>query len=142
MKVEKNIAAADALMAVFGMKRVTKPRPEMPTEHAEQRVMVAWMEARGWLVTATAAGVDMGPTQRNRWAQAGGKRGVPDLLSFTPVRGFYGVAVEMKRCKGGTVSPEQKRWISWLTACGWLAIVARGADDGIRQIEAALKETT
>ena len=56
------------------------------------------------------------------------------------VGGFVGIAIEMKRTRGGTLSPEQKRWRGWLTARGWLAIVAKGADDGLRQIDEALKE--
>jgi len=63
-------------------------------------------------------------------------RGVPDLLIFDPppLREAVGVALELKREKGGSVSPEQQRWLQELNARGWVAIVARGAADALRQL--------
>jgi hypothetical protein len=39
----------------------------------------------------------------------------------------------MKRTKGGSVSPEQKDWISYLASIGDFVIVAKGFDDAQRQ---------
>jgi hypothetical protein len=107
------------------------------TEAQEQTAMVAYLRNRGWLCTATANGAAMSPRARTAFARSGGSRGVPDLLVFEAVAGYFGLAIEMKRTRGGAERPEQRRWRSALTARGWLAIIAKGADDGIQQIEAA-----
>jgi hypothetical protein len=55
--------------------------------------------------------------------------GVPDL--FVPAWSLW---VEMKREKGGTVSPAQKDWIGYLESIGHQVIVGRGFDDAKAQI--------
>ena len=42
--------------------------------------------------------------------------------------------VEMKRTKGGSISPEQKDVIKQLESVGYWVIVGKGADDAKRQI--------
>ena len=49
------------------------------------------------------------------------------------------VAIEMKRKKGGRLSPEQKQWLEWLESAGIEVFVAKGADEAIRWIEERLK---
>jgi hypothetical protein len=51
---------------------------------------------------------------------------------------YHGLYIEMKRSKGGTVSPEQKVWISLLKQQGYEAIVCRGADEAKQAIESYL----
>lgn len=112
----------------------------MRTEAQEQVELAAWLRARGWLFTATANGAATSQAQRVQQARGGLKRGVPDLLVFDGPKGYAGVAIELKRARGGTVRPEQARWLAELRQRGWLAIVARGAADAIRQIEEAEDE--
>jgi hypothetical protein len=107
------------------------------SEAQEQARLVAYLRGRGWLFTATANGVGTSPVQRSRMAALGVQRGVPDVLVFERCQGSLGIAIELKRASGGTVSPEQRRWVEWLTARGWLAFVARGADEAIARIEEA-----
>lgn len=56
----------------------------------------------------------------------GVKKGVPDL--FLPVaRGrWHGMYIEMKRTKGGTISPEQKEFIEFATQQGYRAVICKG----------------
>jgi hypothetical protein len=117
-------------------------KPTTKSEHWEQIQMVKWLTdyPRKYLVTATANGVVTSPQQRSKLAASGVSRGVPDLLSFTPVGKYVGIAIEMKKATGGRASPEQKKWINDLKECGWLAIIAKGYQDGIKQITEALKE--
>ena len=117
-----------------------KKAAKVPTEATEQARLVEAFRSRGWLVMATANGVPMSDRARTQFSRSGGSRGTPDLFVFEAVGGFVGIAIEMKRARGSKTSPEQKRWMGWLTARGWLAIVAKGADDGLRQIDEALKE--
>lgn len=134
--------AREARAYLDGLKTLEKGKKPakasiVATEAQEQTAMVAYLRSRGWLCTATANGAAMAPRARTAFARSGGSRGVPDLLVFEPVAGYCGLAIEMKRTRGGAERPEQRRWRSALTARGWLAILAKGADDGIQQIEAA-----
>lgn len=70
--------------------------------------------------------------QRHR--RTGVKSGVPDVLIFTRppmVPQARGVAIELKRRKGGKTSPEQFVWQQRLTDDGWLVSVCLGADEAI-----------
>jgi hypothetical protein len=64
----------------------------------------------------------------------GVKSGVPDVFIFRPVKGALGVAVELKRRKGGVVSDDQKKWLKTLSDFGWITFVAHGSDAGIKFI--------
>lgn len=59
----------------------------------------------------------------------GVQAGVPDL--FVPAWLLW---IEMKREKGGTLSPAQNDWISYLDDCGYQCIVGQGFEDARRQI--------
>jgi hypothetical protein len=56
--------------------------------------------------------------------------GVLDL--FIPAWKLW---VEMKRQKGGSVSAEQKDWISYLESVGYTTLVCKGAEDAKKKIE-------
>lgn len=58
-------------------------------------------------------------------------KGIPDL--FIPAWGLW---VEMKRTKGGSLSPEQKDWMAYLESVGYRAIVCKGAEDAKAKISA------
>jgi hypothetical protein len=69
-----------------------------------------------------------------RMVAAGLSKGFPDLLIFDApplAPEFVGVAVEMKRADGGTVSPEQQDWHVALAARGWKVKVCAGAVDAL-----------
>ena len=65
----------------------------------------------------------------------GCKRGVPDILLLHASKGFHGLAIELKKEKGGVVSPEQKQWISNLTDEGYAAHVCKGSEQAINTIK-------
>jgi hypothetical protein len=65
----------------------------------------------------------------------GAKRGVPDIILLHPSGPYHGLAIEMKKEKGGTVSPEQKEWIKNLTDEGYKATVCRGSTEAIETIK-------
>jgi hypothetical protein len=65
----------------------------------------------------------------------GMKSGVPDLI-LPVARGVYhGLAIEMKRAKGGKLSENQAEWIQSLKRQGWLAVVCEGQDEAWRVLE-------
>lgn len=108
----------------------------VPTESVEQAHLAAWLNGRGVLWCHVPNG------GRRAWKTAkvlkdhGVKSGVPDVLIFSPpragaVKDFVGVAIELKRQKGGALSVVQRQWLADLARNGWHACVCRGAKDAI-----------
>lgn len=59
----------------------------------------------------------------------GMKKGVPDVLIFSPPPiGGFGAAIEVKTTRG-RLSEEQREWLNMLSAIGWKTLVARSVDD-------------
>lgn len=61
--------------------------------------------------------------------------GAPDLFIPIPIRPHHGLYIEMKRKKGGVVSPEQKDWITYLNKVGYVARVANGHEAALKIIK-------
>ena len=61
-----------------------------------------------------------------RLKAAGVKSGVPDICLPVPRAGYHGLYIELKRQKGGRISPEQTEWIDALIKQGYCAAVCRG----------------
>jgi len=79
----------------------------------------------------------------NKLKAEGVQRGVPDMLIFHATRqGACGLAIEMKRRKGGKVSADQRHWLDGLAAQGWACVVAKGSHMAIDAIEAAYGQAT
>jgi hypothetical protein len=95
------------------------------TEHEEQREFVRWFRQgyKDVRIFAIPNGGIRSITTATRLKVEGVSAGVPDL--FIPAWRLW---VEMKRTKGGSVSPEQKDWIAYLEGCGYTCVVAKGAD--------------
>lgn len=56
----------------------------------------------------------------------GVKSGVPDIFLPYPLGQYHGLYIEMKRTQGGKLSDNQKTWLEYLNAQGYLAVVCRG----------------
>jgi hypothetical protein len=87
------------------------------------------------LSTATASGASMSVAQRVHLGRQGVQRGVPDVLSWGRLGRYLGLAVEVKTGQG-RLTPEQRRWLEWLAAEGWLAVVV----GSLEELEAVLEE--
>ena len=108
----------------------------MKTEHEEQREFVQWV--RQTFPTVRIFAIPNGG-QRSRTTGAklkaeGVSAGVPDL--YIP---RWRCWVEMKREKGGTVSPVQKDWLNYLKNIGDTVIVGNGCEDAKKQIQLLFK---
>ncbi len=64
-----------------------------------------------------------------RLKEEGVTPGIPDL--YIPSCNLW---VEMKRVKGGRISPDQKKIISYLESVGHTVIVGKGATDASKQV--------
>lgn len=104
----------------------------LPSEHEEQVAFVQWFRRKyspvrifaipngGYRSRSTAA----------RLKSEGVMRGVPDL--FIPEWNLW---IEMKRVKGGRLSPEQRDWKHYLEQCGNTVHVAFGAFDAMNYVD-------
>jgi hypothetical protein len=103
----------------------------IPTEHEEQREVVKWFrqtytEVR---IFAIPNGEKRTLGVATRLKVEGVSPGVPDL--YAPAWRLW---VEMKRIKGGTISPQQKDWHIYLRSIGDTVLVCKGAEEAKEQI--------
>ena len=62
------------------------------------------------------------------------RSGVPDLCLPIARNGYHGMYLELKRSKGGRISPNQEIWIKALTAQGYYVVVAKGYSCALNEI--------
>jgi len=104
----------------------------IPTEHQEQVSLMQWVEmSKGkYPMLEMLAAVPNGGARHIAVARKlkaeGVKAGYPDILLDWPAGGHHGLRIELKRLKGGQVSPAQKDWLARLNAAGYKATVCRG----------------
>ena len=105
----------------------------IPTEHEEQRELVRWFRItyRPVRIFAIPNGGFRSMATAGRLKVEGVSPGVPDL--FVPAWHLW---IEMKRLKGGRLSPEQQDWIEYLEGVGHTCLICHGADDAKAQISA------
>ena len=103
----------------------------MTSEHDEQVGFVIWFRSRfpGVLILAVPNGGKRHPGTARKLKAEGVVPGVPDL--FVPEWSLW---VEMKRAKGGRLSPDQRQVIAYLEGIGHSVIVGHGAEDASRQL--------
>jgi hypothetical protein len=125
------------------------PELPVPTEYQEQCAIVEWArmmslhDARLRLLRAGMEGVRLTIGTRVKAKRAGLDASWPDLTLFVlrpkDGGGFWpGLFIELKRRKGGTVSPEQRAMHERLRCQGYRVEVCRGADEAIGTIKAYL----
>ena len=113
----------------------------LPTEEEEQTTFVQWLGVKKLKFTAIPNSTyTLSWNQKRKNKATGVRKGLPDLLIIIPenTRSSNGglIFIEMKRRKGGVVSPEQKEWIAALNGVMNVeAWVCRGADEAIKTME-------
>ena len=105
----------------------------LPTEHFEQCDLVRWFRRKYGPVRIFAIpnGGYRSMTTAGKLKAEGVSAGIPDL--FVPAWRLW---VEMKRQKGGRVSPEQADWIIYLESVGYTCLVCPGSQNAQAQIDA------
>ena len=97
----------------------------IPTEHQEQCALVEWVDIQArtkpeiglLFAVPNCARTSMGTARKLK--REGLRKGVPDLMLPVAKRGMNGLFIEMKRQKGGRLSPEQKWWFVKLIEQGY-----------------------
>lgn len=94
-----------------------------PTEHAEQVTFVNWFRKQypGVRIIAIPNGGLRNKGTAQKLKAEGVMPGVPDL--YIPE---WHTWIEMKRVRGGRLSPEQKDWIEYLKSSGDDVFVCNG----------------
>lgn len=123
----------------------------VPLEEDEQIAFVQWCNIMG--LTVHHSGNEIGGSTSAMKARAvkmkkmGTSKGFPDLLVLIPVCGiddhidsYQLCAIEMKRRKGSTTSPEQRQWIKKLELAGIPCAICKGADEAINFIKNLMEE--
>lgn len=109
----------------------------IPTEHEEQRQVVMWFRQtyRPMRIFAIPNGGMRTKAVAAKLKVEGVSPGVPDL--FIPALKLW---IEMKRVKGGRLSPDQKDWINYLASVGYVCFICAGAEDAKIQISDYIKD--
>lgn len=121
-----------------GMERVC------PNEGEEQATLFSWAKMQSWrwpelaLMFHVPNGGSRKKSEAARFKAEGVKAGVPDVFLPVPRGGFHGLFLELKRQKGGRVSPEQEDWIRRLNGQGYRAVVCRGWQEAAEEISSYL----
>lgn len=113
-------------------------RPKQQSEQAIQEAVAAWSRRGGYLFHADPLGLLRGIRGGMRAKAAGARKGWPDLVYL--LAGGRSVYVELKRLRGGVVSPEQEEVHGEMRAAGHEVHVVRAVDgrDAIAQIRGLL----
>ena len=74
-----------------------------------------------------------------RLKRMGVRAGCPDLLLDVPSGGHHGLRIEMKRRKGGRLSPQQREFLEYLESRGYAVAVCCGWDEARAVIQDYLR---
>lgn len=87
---------------------------------------------------ASSGGLRTSMAQAIKNKLAGYSKGYPDIHFPLQKNGYAGLFIEIKKTKGGTKSAEQKEWVGYLNAQGYMAVFAHGLDECISILEGYL----
>jgi hypothetical protein len=104
-----------------------------PSEHNEQVALVRKLRSMGIFVFAIPSGGLRDAITASRLKDEGAMPGIPDLCLI--LNNGLIVWLEMKKRKGGTVSPAQKLAHSRMIGLGQIVLVTKGAKDAMQQLE-------
>ena len=107
-----------------------------PTEFQEQKKLAEYLDMKGYCWCHVPNGGNRDVVTGAKMKKQGVKPGVPDVLIFdSPDDRHNGVAIELKRQKGGQVRDSQVQWITELGKRNWYVKVCNGADEAINWLE-------
>lgn len=118
------------------------------TESQEQQLLFEWaaLSAGRWpelaLMYHIPNGGSRSKSEAGRFRAEGVKAGVPDICLPAARGGYHGLYIELKRVKGGRVSPAQQGWIAALRDQGYCACVCKGWDDAAYVVKKYLENKT
>lgn len=103
----------------------------VPSERVECVEFVTWLQSQGIRHTHVA-NETRSRVQAISNKQLGTSKGFPDYIVYVSGKVVH---IEMKRTKGGKLSPEQKEWLAFLQREGHPAACCNGFDDAKKFVE-------
>jgi hypothetical protein len=118
-------------------KSATKRKTTPESESNQQEIVIKYLRLAypDALYCASAGGMRTSYLQAIKMKRTGYVKGFPDLFIYEPRGEYHGLAIEMKKEKGGTASPEQKRWQDDLRNRGYCSYICKGSEEAIKQID-------
>jgi len=118
-------------------KSVVKRKIAPESEANQQEIVIKYLRLAypNALYCASAGGMRTSYLQAIKMKRTGYVKGFPDLFIYEPNQDYHGLAIEMKKEKGGTASPEQKRWQDDLRNRGYSSYICKGSEEAIKQID-------
>lgn len=129
------------------MERLKPSQLPVPSESVEQQNLFRWAAVSAAVRWPKEVRMLYHVPNEGKRSKANGARlkseglraGVPDI-NLDVARGeYHGLRIEMKRRRGGRVSPEQAAWLEALREQGYAAIVAHGWEEAADAIEKYLR---
>ena len=113
----------------------SKNAPE--SEANQQEIVIKYLRLAypTALYCASAGGMRTSYLQAIKMKRTGYVKGFPDLFIYEPNADFHGLAIEMKKEKGGVASPEQKSWQEQLRNRGYASYICKGNEEAIKVID-------
>lgn len=108
------------------------------TEDEEQAAVVEWCELFHVPVVHVPNEGKRTEAYAARLKRLGLQPGFPDLFVPAARGGYHGLMIEMKT-ERGRLTADQKRWLAQLNAAGYRAVMCRGADEAICEIQNYLR---
>ena len=113
------------------------------SEHEIQKAFCKYMTLKNILFYAVPDGVFLKHKKTaykimSKLKAEGFKNGVSDLCICEPTEKYHGLYIEMKT-KTGIASPYQREWIEALNKKGYKAVVCKGLQSAIDELESYLR---
>jgi len=113
-----------------------------PKEEDEQMALATYLDTRHFLWCHVPNEGMFKPAYMQKRSRLGVKKGIPDVLIFDPIYSdevgglrYFGMAIELKRQKGGVATLEQGHWLYQLEDKGWKVFLAHGKKEAVDEIE-------
>jgi hypothetical protein len=118
-------------------KSNVRRKPTAESESNQQEIVIKYLRLAypDALYCASAGGMRTSYLQAVKMKRTGYVKGFPDLFIYEPRGLFFGLAIEMKKEKGGIASPEQKRWQEQLRNRGYASYICKGSEEAIKVID-------
>ena len=137
------IEAVSLIEAVRALKvRAVRDSAPVPKEAAEAITLTEWVTAQGlkrcWVMIPNgghlAGNVGTRAAVMHKMKRQGFYVGASDYFLAMPQRGYHGLWIELKRKRGGVVSPDQKAFQIEMAGMGYAVAVCKGFEEARRAI--------
>lgn len=121
--------------------KIGRKKENVPSEEWEQKQIFIWAKGHQieipelkWL-NGSINGFRLTPKLILKTKAQGVRKGYPDINLPVRTNKYTGLYIELKRIKGGKLSPDQKEWKEHLNSQGYLCLTCEGHKEAILVIK-------